>query len=94
MLTAHDIKYQEAILVSSEIRPDKSLQKSVGNSEARILHYFEITVLSNANPKDTTIAIGLATKPYPSFRYVNKNISTLSYRYTKFIFEKTDVYFS
>jgi len=44
-----------------------SLSAVVGNTE--ILHYFEITVLSNTSPKDVTIAIGLATKPYPSFRY-------------------------
>ena len=38
--------------------------------ESNELHYFEITVLSNPMPKKTTIAIGLATKPYPPFRYI------------------------
>ena len=38
--------------------------------ESNELHYFEITVLSNPKPKKTTIAIGLATKPYPPFRYI------------------------
>ncbi|CAG8679116.1 3101_t:CDS:2, partial [Dentiscutata heterogama] len=31
-------------------------------------YYFEVTILSNPNLKDTTIAVGLATKPYPNFR--------------------------
>jgi hypothetical protein len=37
-------------------------------SESQILHYFEITVVEN--PSNATIAVGLATKPYPNFRYV------------------------
>ncbi|CAG8576450.1 9841_t:CDS:2 [Paraglomus brasilianum] len=66
----------EVTPVSSE---NKSLQKSVGNSEVRVLHYFEITVLSNASPRDTTIAIGLATKPYPSFRLPGWNLNSVGY---------------
>ena len=31
-------------------------------------YYYEITILSNPNSDKTTIAIGLATKPYPTFR--------------------------
>lgn len=31
--------------------------------------YYEITILSNPNNDKTTIAIGLATKPYPAFRF-------------------------
>lgn len=33
-------------------------------------YYYEIIILSNPNSDKTTIAIGLATKPYPIFRYV------------------------
>jgi hypothetical protein len=32
--------------------------------------YYELTILSNPNTDKTTISIGLATKPYPAFRYV------------------------
>lgn len=43
--------------------------KTMFDRQGQLLHYFEITVLSNPEPNNTTIAIGLATKPYPSFRY-------------------------
>ncbi|CAG8721470.1 28319_t:CDS:1, partial [Racocetra persica] len=36
----------------------------------QMLHYFEITVLANPDKRNTIIAIGLATKPYPPFRYL------------------------
>ncbi|CAG8676489.1 6945_t:CDS:2, partial [Paraglomus brasilianum] len=54
-----------------------SLSAVVGNTE--ILHYFEINVLSNTSPKDVTIAIGLATKPYPSFRLPGWNLYSVGY---------------
>ncbi|CAG8439196.1 9144_t:CDS:2 [Dentiscutata heterogama] len=45
----------------------------------QMLHYFEITVLSNPEGKNTTIAIGLATKPYPYFRLPGWNIYSVGY---------------
>ncbi|KAG9290596.1 hypothetical protein G9A89_011559 [Geosiphon pyriformis] len=57
----------------------KSDQKS--NKESKIsnevLHYFEIKVIANA--KHTTIAIGLATKPYPSYRLPGWNLHSVGY---------------
>ncbi|CAG8461608.1 6724_t:CDS:2 [Paraglomus occultum] len=47
--------------------------------ESNELHYFEITVLSNPKPEDTTIAIGLATKPYPPFRLPGWNLYSVGY---------------
>ncbi|CAG8464401.1 8756_t:CDS:2 [Paraglomus occultum] len=47
--------------------------------ESKELHYFEVTVLSNPKPKDTTIAIGLATKPYPPFRLPGWNLYSVGY---------------
>jgi hypothetical protein len=37
---------------------------------ANVFYYYEITVKEKPNPKNTVIAIGLATKPYPDFRWV------------------------
>ncbi|CAG8517135.1 17916_t:CDS:2 [Racocetra persica] len=45
----------------------------------QILHYFEITIKSNPDIKNTTIAIGLATKPYPHFRLPGWNIYSVGY---------------
>ncbi|CAG8696411.1 4825_t:CDS:2, partial [Gigaspora rosea] len=45
----------------------------------QMLHYFEITVLSNPERKSTAIAIGLATKPYPNFRLPGWNIYSVGY---------------
>ncbi|CAG8616719.1 3408_t:CDS:2 [Paraglomus occultum] len=47
--------------------------------ESKELHYFEVTVLSNPKSKDTTIAIGLATKPYPPFRLPGWNLYSVGY---------------
>ncbi|RHZ69972.1 hypothetical protein Glove_276g93 [Diversispora epigaea] len=53
--------------------------KTKDDRQGQMLHYFEITVLSNSNPNDTTIAIGLATKPYPSFRLPGWNMHSVGY---------------
>ncbi|KAF0486765.1 SPRY-domain-containing protein [Gigaspora margarita] len=45
----------------------------------QMLHYFEITVLSNPDKRNTAIAIGLATKPYPYFRLPGWNIYSVGY---------------
>jgi len=38
-----------------------------------------MTILSNASPDSTTIAIGLCTKPYPSFRLPGWNLHSVGY---------------
>ncbi|RGB24011.1 hypothetical protein C1646_773678, partial [Rhizophagus diaphanus] len=38
--------------------------------------YYEVTILSNPNYDKTTIAIGLATKPYPTFRLTGCNLNS------------------
>ncbi|CAG8646531.1 24750_t:CDS:2, partial [Racocetra persica] len=42
-------------------------------------HYFEITIISNPNKRDSTIAIGVTTKPYPSFRLPGWNKHSAGY---------------
>ncbi|CAG8710545.1 25426_t:CDS:2 [Dentiscutata erythropus] len=44
--------------------------ETMPHRQGQMLHYFEITVLANPDPRNTIIAVGLATKPYPSFRYL------------------------
>lgn len=41
-------------------------------------YYYEITILSNPNNK-TKIAIGLTTKPYPTFRLPGCNSHSVGY---------------
>ncbi|POG59481.1 hypothetical protein GLOIN_2v1721809 [Rhizophagus irregularis DAOM 181602=DAOM 197198] len=41
--------------------------------------YYEVTILSNPNYDKTTIAIGLATKPYPAFRLTGCNLNSVGY---------------
>uniref|UniRef100_A0A1D1XYM9 Protein ssh4 n=1 Tax=Anthurium amnicola TaxID=1678845 RepID=A0A1D1XYM9_9ARAE len=41
--------------------------------------YYEITIISNPNNDKTTIAIGLATKPYPAFRLTGCNSNSVGY---------------
>ncbi|GES76762.1 concanavalin A-like lectin/glucanase domain-containing protein [Rhizophagus clarus] len=41
--------------------------------------YYEVTILSNPNNDKTTIAIGLATKPYPTFRLTGCNSNSVGY---------------
>ncbi|CAG8837899.1 20795_t:CDS:2, partial [Racocetra persica] len=45
----------------------------------QMLHYFEIMVMANPDPRNTIIAIGLATKPYPSFRLPGWNIYSVGF---------------
>jgi len=52
---------------------------SLSESQSGVLHYFEITILSNKSPNSTTIAIGLCTKPYPSFRLPGWNLHSVGY---------------
>jgi len=42
-------------------------------------YYYEVTIRSNPNKKDTTIAIGLATKPYPNYRLPGWSIHSVGY---------------
>ncbi|CAG8490162.1 314_t:CDS:2 [Diversispora eburnea] len=56
--------------------------KTKDERHGQMLHYFEITVLSNPHPNNTTIAIGLATKPYPSFRLPGWNMHSVGYHST------------
>ncbi|CAG8583392.1 16854_t:CDS:2 [Acaulospora morrowiae] len=53
--------------------------KSAVERGGQVLHYFEITVIENPEGSDTNIAIGLATKPYPSYRLPGWNIHSVSY---------------
>ncbi|RIA93401.1 concanavalin A-like lectin/glucanase domain-containing protein [Glomus cerebriforme] len=46
--------------------------------ELDIVHYFEITLLSKIS-KDSTIAIGTSTKPYPYFRLPGWNKNSVGY---------------
>ncbi|CAG8623319.1 12_t:CDS:2 [Paraglomus brasilianum] len=62
---------------SSETGQKRSLD--AGDNPESILHYCEITVLSNTNPKNTTIAIGLATKPYPPSGLLGWNLYSVGY---------------
>jgi len=42
-------------------------------------YYYEATIMSNPNNDKTTIAIGLATKPYPAFRLTGCNSNSVGY---------------
>ena len=42
------------------------------------MHYFEITLLSKVS-KDSTVAIGVTTKPYPYFRLPGWNKNSVGY---------------
>jgi hypothetical protein len=46
--------------------------------ELEILHYFEIILLRKLS-KDTTVAIGITTKPYPYFRLPGWNKNSVGY---------------
>ncbi|CAG8752444.1 9680_t:CDS:2, partial [Dentiscutata heterogama] len=64
------------LMISS--RSEKNYHKSsllndgyrlnLDNTAESWFYYFEVTILSHPNVKDTTIAVGLTTKPYPNFR--------------------------
>ncbi|CAG8566387.1 834_t:CDS:2 [Paraglomus occultum] len=87
------IPMSTSMLASETIMPEKSSKLS-SNALSKIdqkhslhadynpenaLYYYEITVLSNTDPKNTTIAIGLATKPYPPFRLPGWNLYSVGY---------------
>jgi len=46
--------------------------------ELDIMYYFEITLQSKLS-KDTTVAIGISTKPYPYFRLPGWNQNSVGY---------------
>lgn len=50
----------------------------IHNPEEEILHYFEITLLNKVS-KDSTVAIGISTKPYPYFRLPGWNKHSVGY---------------
>ncbi|RIB00755.1 concanavalin A-like lectin/glucanase domain-containing protein [Gigaspora rosea] len=74
-------------MISSQ--SEKNYHKSsLLNNEYRLIldktaepwfYYFEVTILSNPKIKDTTIAVGLATKPYPNFRLPGWNDHSVGY---------------
>ncbi|CAG8628212.1 16837_t:CDS:2, partial [Cetraspora pellucida] len=66
-------KYRENSLLSD------GHQLSLGQTADLWFFYFEVTVLSNPNVKDTTIAVGLTTKPYPNFRLPGWNDHSVGY---------------
>ncbi|RIB11283.1 hypothetical protein C2G38_2203811 [Gigaspora rosea] len=53
--------------------------ETMPHRQGQMLHYFEITVLANPDPRNTIIAVGLATKPYPSFRLPGWNIHSVGF---------------
>lgn len=75
------------LMISSQ--SEKNYHKSsLLNNEYRLIldktaehwfYYFEVTILSNPKIKDTTIAIGLTTKPYPNFRLPGWNDHSVGY---------------
>ncbi|CAG8580372.1 13149_t:CDS:2 [Ambispora leptoticha] len=60
-----------AFVPSGAIITDKSRE---------LLHYFEIKILVNPNPSRIKIAIGLATKPYPTNRFIGLEYESVGYQ--------------
>ncbi|CAG8523082.1 19115_t:CDS:2 [Gigaspora margarita] len=53
--------------------------ETMPHRQGQMLHYFEVTILANPDPRNTIIAVGLATKPYPSFRLPGWNIHSVGF---------------
>jgi hypothetical protein len=63
----NQIKYSEEMFEQPPSKPYK------------LLHYYEVTVMDNEDPRSINIAIGLATKPYPNFRLPGHNLYSVGY---------------
>ncbi|CAG8485810.1 17815_t:CDS:2 [Funneliformis caledonium] len=74
-----EFKYNDVMIQTNYpfFMPD-TIGSNSNEIESDIMHYFEITLQSKAS-RNTTIAIGISTKPYPYFRLPGWNANSVGY---------------